>query len=239
MPHLPEPTGEVLQALVQRLHGLADAVEQAKPVSFDLHTSRGVGGFERAEITIEWRETPPLTVQINNGAPVKPISFEVNENAHYETTDLPRPDIRWEHVDSNDHFHAYSDEGGNSYPTLDVRTVHHDCDGSCGGSCGGEGYTTEQLSCRICKEVIHPRMVPGPHQFRVPGLTDWYLEIPVVLGVTDEVSVKFSDGRFGIAIVAEVNMAPDGIVSTKLLGNGAFGHRKTDALESLRGHDNG
>lgn len=226
MPYLPEMTDEEQGDMARQLRELAEAVADEKPISCDIRTQKGGGGFERVEIAIEWRETPPLTVQINNGPAVKLISLEVTEGAHFEMTMLPQPDPGWERVDSNGHYHAYSDGNGDSYPTLASRTIHHGCDGSCGGVCEGEGYTSEQLSCRICNEVIYPRMTSGPHRFAVPKLSDWSMEVPVAVTKADEVSVRFSDGRFGVAVVTEVRVESRGFVRTRLAGNGLLGVHK-------------
>jgi hypothetical protein len=85
-----------------------------------------------------------------------------------------KPDPRWSTVDSNGHFHARTAEG---YPTLRSKEIPLPCDGACGGICGGEGTSRTEWSCVICREVIEPGLIDGPHYETMSGLTDWSAQL--------------------------------------------------------------
>lgn len=127
-----------------------------------------------------WNAT--VMAQINDGPEVW-AELIIETETHVETTAAGKPDLAWTFVDSNGHYHAYSqtnlsnDAGeGKPYPTLLSRVEHIDCDGHhlapiMDDPC--EGYDVVRYHCRICDEEIKPDMIPGPHSFTVAGLTTW------------------------------------------------------------------
>ena len=135
------------------------------------------------------------------------------------STSGPKADPLWTAVDAAGHFHAMS---GKDYPTLSSRSIPVPCDGSCGGVCGGEGTSRTEWSCRVCREVMKPKLIPGPHYDSMPGRYDWQLVLEgfatgdsVMLGHGD-VSVRFDavgpDPRtfFGVAVVGDSEMSSTG-----------------------------
>lgn len=79
----------------------------------------------------------------------------------------PRPAPRWEFTDGNGHYHGWSEDKHDPYPTLEAVSEPQPCDGSCGGVCRGEGYSTTRYFCRACREEIEPGVIPGDYQFTV------------------------------------------------------------------------
>lgn len=189
-----------------------------------------------------------LTATINSSGPF-PATLTVHQNTINVNSDLPEPDPRWEHVDTNGHYHAYSGEDTNHYPTLTVRTEHVDCDGSCRGLCDGEGYTHDRYHCRICNEEIKPGAMPGPHRHDIPGLKEWSVQVegytPDNLATMgDSVSVKLDceDGPtwFGVALAVEVGLRGSGSswtdVTVDLVGTDLLGTRGHVAREESIWH---
>jgi hypothetical protein len=54
MPHLREMTDEEQRAIATRLRELADAVEQEKPLSWEINAVVSGAGFDSVEIQIGW-----------------------------------------------------------------------------------------------------------------------------------------------------------------------------------------
>lgn len=144
------------------------------------------------------------TVTIDNGEPL-PAKLLIEQ--HYATVRsniATKPDQRWEHIDTHDHFHAYDQDG--KLPTLVARPRHIDCDSSCGGVCDGEGYDVTEWFCAICDVQVEPGRVDdhGPHS--IPTRKDWLLQVESGAPITgDRVTVRFDAGNgtmvFGIAKV--------------------------------------
>lgn len=130
-------------------------------------------------------------VRINGGTPL-PARLEVVQEHIDVSTNLPQPDPRWSTSDKAGHFHACSTDY--TYPTLNRRTEHRDCDGgdgTCGDEC--EGYDVSVWSCRLCDEQITPGTVHGPRFQSVPGMSWWTVRFdgPALAG---EVSVRYDVG---------------------------------------------
>lgn len=176
-----------------------------------------------------------VTVCINNGEP-RVGSFQLKRPMDVEASNLPRPNPRWEMVDSNGHYHAYSTEPP-EYPTLDTRPEHVECDGSCGGVCEGEGYSVTKYLCRICHEEIKPGLLQGPHFIQIEGLWEWELAVDgyTPTGSFDEtVSVCIDQGnvrRWGVALVTGIQVS-DGECRVELVGAGPLG-RRSAAINGL------
>lgn len=174
------------------------------------------------------------TAIIDNGDPVR-AELHVFQDVQEIRSALPRSDPNWSHVDAAGHYHAYSDDEHDHYPTLLVRSEHRDCDGSCGGVCQGEGYHVDKYLCRICQEEQHPGALHGEHVIYRPGRKDW--ELTVEADVENrQVSVVVRNGdteHFGIAIGGDriVTSSPDGIIRyrTHLHGASPLGRRKIPA----------
>lgn len=178
--------------------------------------------------------TEVMTVNINNGAKLAVQSLTEWQPVQEVQSSSPTPDRRWEHVDSNGHYHAHGDQDDDPYPTLDRRSEHVDCDGSCGGVCDGEGYNVDRYYCRICRESIEPGTVPGPHTFTIPLAKTWSMRVDggTGYGSGDLVSVRVTSARevlFGVACVTDVQttrFGPDVTTVTDLEGVGPLGRRK-------------
>lgn len=133
----------------------------------------------------------------------------------------PERDKRWTFVDDAAHFHAYSTDDKEPYPTLTARTEQVPCDGGCGDG-GCEGYTLVHYHCLICDQRIEPGTIPGPHSSSIPGPVSWYVAIrtPGLLDLKDVVSVRVrteplnrADGgleMFGVAQARAESMTSDG-----------------------------
>lgn len=109
------------------------------------------------------------TGYINEGAPLQG-RLKVTQERIDISTNSPKSDRTWTFVDGAGHFHAWSD---GEYPTLVRKYEHRDCDGSCGGVCDGEGFDVTVYTCMLCREVVVPGVVPGPHFKTMPGMFDW------------------------------------------------------------------
>lgn len=151
----------------------------------------------------------------------------------------PKADSNWTAVDSAGHFHAMS---GKEYPTLRSREIPVPCDGSCGGVCEGEGTSRTEWSCRICREMVKPKRIPGPHYATMGGRMDWRVELEgfsigdFMLGHGDA-SVRFDASGpeprtfFGVALQTDCEVASalgggnQPYVRMTLAGNGELGDR--------------
>lgn len=180
---------------------------------------------------------------IDGGEPVTAELIETQQVIDISTQGA-EPDPSWSTVDEAGHFHARSTDG--TYPTLDRKSEHRDCDGgdgSCDDDC--EGYSVTVWSCRACGEWIEPGMIPGPHYRTMPGMTDWRLKYragqPPTGQMGQSVSVRFEPYAenkpllFGFAIVGDISVEGDvsGRVtaSVDLLANGALGRQARSVPE--------
>lgn len=118
-------------------------------------------------------------IRINNDPPrAGVLTVEVEA---IEVTTLTKPDPSWSTVDRAGHFHATApvQERGLrrvEYPTLDVRSVHHDCAG-CEDDEECEGYDVSEYACRICGETVSPGVLANMFREMAPGRTYWSVEV--------------------------------------------------------------
>jgi hypothetical protein len=176
--------------------------------------------------------TKTMAVYINNGPAMVGTLSEEQERIPV-SSNLPEPDLRWEHTDSHGHFHAHSDDKDDRYPTLERHVERAECDGSCGGVCEGEGYHTVRYTCRICDEEIKPGSIPGPHHHTIPGMRSWTVQVAGPVSPFEKVSVRVEAGDtvyFGIAEGTSRSATSWGSDETTyvsdLVGIGPLGRRK-------------
>jgi hypothetical protein len=173
-----------------------------------------------------------------NAAPVSgTLSVEV-EQIDVTVAVKTAPDPRWEHVDQQGHYHAWTHDG--QLPTLTAKDEHHDCTGEhfmgIGDTDGCEGYDVTVYMCTICGEKMEPATVsrPGKPEF-IPGLTHWSVEVEVdqrLPDLGDRVSVRV-DGRsetlFGVGVVADSSIGVEGggmrSAWTRIIGVSPLGRR--------------
>lgn len=170
------------------------------------------------------------TVVIDGGLPV-PAELTESVQVIDVSTSGPDTDPKWSMFDAAGHFHAVASDG--TYPTLDRKSEHRDCDGRHGEEFDCDGYNVTVWDCRVCHERIEPGMIPGPHYRTMPGMRDWRLTYVADRPPTaTDVSVQFvptTDGQpalFGFAVVDDITVegGPSGIRATvQLYGNGALG----------------
>jgi hypothetical protein len=171
------------------------------------------------------------TATIDSGEPL-PATLIIEQ--HYEivrSNIATKPDQRWEHIDTHDHFHAYDQDG--KLPTLVNRARHIDCDGTCGGVCEGEGYDITEWFCVICDEQVKPGRLDdhGPHS--IPTRKDWTIKVETSRPITgDRVTVRFDLGEgkvlFGVAMTGGSDVTSERdytSVVTKLYSAGPLGIR--------------
>ena len=60
-----------------------------------------------------------MTVHVNGG-PALRGTLKVEQDIQQIRSNLPRPNPRWEFTDANGHYHAYADDKGDRYPTLEA-----------------------------------------------------------------------------------------------------------------------
>lgn len=185
------------------------------------------------------------TATINNSLSLSGKLYVTQERIDISTRG-PKEDPLWTAVDSNGHFHARS---GDDYPTLRSREIPVPCDGSCGGICGGEGTSRTEWSCRICREVVEPGFIPGPHYATMPGMYDWRVELEGfavgdLMHGFEDVSVRFDAAGperwlfFGVAVQTDTEVS-SGIgggppaVRMTLAGNGELGDRPPVKAETV------
>lgn len=174
---------------------------------------------------------------VNGSEPLSGV-LTITSDVVYLATLGPRPDRGWSFRDQAGHFHAYS-TGEDRYPTL--HEVDHTCDSP---HLDGDAWWCECFTsweCRICKEVVKPRMVAGPHQEARPGLMSWDVSLDVEsftvpaweVGAMVTVQAVFprpAATRFGIAVVSSMAVRSFGDqINTKalLVGAGPLGERGT------------
>jgi hypothetical protein len=182
----------------------------------------------------------PLALQaiINNGPPV-PCELAVNR--HQPTAYVgPGPSKTWTHVDAHGHFHAWSTDPHDQYPTLEKFKLHLPCEGGCClNDLPCEGYTVTRYRCVLCKEQIEPGVSDWAKHVTVGSpLTEWSVTVPILLDQGTHVSVRvmmsgaageYPAEMFGVALVANTQSTrhPDGpvVFRSELLGAGGLGHR--------------
>lgn len=179
--------------------------------------------------------TQTMAVYINNG-PAMIGTLSIDQEQIPVFSNLPEPNPRWEHTDSNGHWHAHSDDADDRYPTLKRHIEHAECDGSCGGVCQGEGYSTVRYTCRICDETIEPSTIPGPHHHTLPGRRSWTADVHgrIQLGGRVTIRVETEDiVYFGLAECVSTEggrFGPDADAvefTSYLVGVGPLGRRGT------------
>ena len=178
--------------------------------------------------------TRNISFYINNGPPLSG-TLEISQPAETVWSQGPRPDRNWIYVDQQGHWHAYSEDKDEHYPTLDRVMEHVECDGSCGGTCDREGYHVARYHCSICREEVHPGLIAGPHSIQIPGLRSWSAEVVGRLPLDGPVTVRIEvDGQlyFGVAQCISTEggrFGPDEAATefrSKLVGIGPLGKRK-------------
>ncbi len=186
------------------------------------------------------------TGTINNSLTLSGRLYVTQERIDVSTSG-PKADPLWTAVDSAGHFHARSGDG---YPTLRSREIPVPCDGSCGGLCEGQGTSRTEWSCRICREVVEPGLIDGPHYGSIPGLYDWRMELEgfAVGGPPpgyEPVSVRFDAAGpdrpwlfFGVAVQTdtEISSGMGGgplTVRMTLAANGELGDRPPMPVKAL------
>jgi hypothetical protein len=152
----------------------------------------------------------------------------LDQHQEWQNVDVmgPVPDPKWEHIDTNGHYHA-RDLDEKTYPTLTTRMEHIDCDGSCGGTCDDEGFTVVRYHCAVCDEEVKPGLIDGPHSLTLPGLKSWSATVEGP-SLPAKVSVKVEVGDeiwFGVAMVTETSFDA-GIYKTTLVGVSPLGRRR-------------
>lgn len=171
--------------------------------------------------------TLEVTVQVNDGPPVGGELVVEREVQYVESLHQVKPDMRWQFVDAEGHWHAFSLDRDEQLPTLTWKTIPVPCDGSCGGVCEGEGTTRTEYRCRICDEVIEPGWVPDPGPHSIGGLWNWRLVVQcyVPLGSFVTVRVSTPGGEFfGVALPHDGIFGSLGARS-ELSGHGPLGRR--------------
>jgi hypothetical protein len=173
--------------------------------------------------------------RINGREPV-PGTLAVRREVVYLATLGPRADKDWTYRDQAGHFHAFS-TADERYPTLFEEDIVCDSPHLDGDDWWCECRT--EYTCRICKAVVIPGMVAGPHQEAHPGLMTWEvllgletsMPLPWEVGamVTVEANLPGST-QFGVAvftsIVTEQGFGDRVNVKAVLEGAGALGERR-------------
>jgi hypothetical protein len=165
-------------------------------------------------------------ISIDNGHEV-PGRIDIEQETETIYSNIAtKPDQRWEQVDDNGHFHAFSADG--KLPTLVPKTRHVDCDGihtypmdDC------DGYDVTDYYCRICNAEIEPKYVSDPGPWIVPTGKSWTVIVEQHVGPQAEVSVRATVGdavMFGVAVATRLDWA-DGRSTAHLVGIGALGNR--------------
>lgn len=169
-----------------------------------------------------------------NAGELHPGTLTVTRDLHRLATLGPRPDKGWSYRDKAGHFHAYS-TGDDRYPTLYEIPITCSSEHLDGDAWWCECRTEWQ--CRICREVITPGMVAGPHEEMHPGLTHWEVRLECREGCSPPevgamVTVEATSGmgmRFGVAVVSSVGVtglvAGWTVTQVLLTGAGALGER--------------
>lgn len=131
------------------------------------------------------------------------------------STNLPRADKDWSFVDSNGHFHAYSQaaEGQHGrYPTLYTRIEEVSCgDPDHDADCDGANIT--HWLCVVCDEEVVPGKIDGPFIEYIDGPLIWSAKIQVpaerafrLVNAHEKVilRVQSENGReaFGVGVVS-------------------------------------
>lgn len=172
---------------------------------------------------------------INSGESL-PGRLTITREVSYLATLGPRVDKGWSYRDQAGHFHAYS-TADERYPTL--YETDHTCDSP---HLDGDAWWCEcwtDYRCRICREVVVPGMVAGPHQEARPGLMSWevFLDLDLTaipsweMGAmvsVEAVFLKPPATRFGIAVVSSMSVQSFGDlmnVKVVLAGAGSLGEK--------------
>lgn len=168
-----------------------------------------------------------LAFVINDGDPV-PGELEQNQEVDTVRSMGVIPDPAWEFTDANGHFHA-RDTNLDTYPTLETRIRHVECDGSCNGTCDGEGWTETDYHCAICDEEVKPGTIGGPHTFHIPGPRSWTVKVHGRVPLDEKVTVRIQGETmtlFGVALSVAVEGDSSGAEYTTLVGTSPLGSRK-------------
>lgn len=181
--------------------------------------------------------TEKVTVHINGHPAARGILTQTKEYIRVES-EGPHTDPNWEHTDERGHYHAYSADISNHYPTLNQTSEHVSCDGSCGGTCDGEGYSRTIYTCRACRQTVAPGTVRGLQTNDIPGIKDWSLTIDKGIYPDNDMTLSVRlDGAhntyFGLAVVANFRLESDGTGETELLGNGPLGIRPNRSTRTV------
>lgn len=125
-----------------------------------------------------------------------------------------KPDMRWSHVDSKGHYHAFSDNKEEQLPTLRRENLTHEHSEDLGDD-EVEVWTSIEVvyHCHLCDEKIEPKWdVSTPtHRIMAPGRLSWRVGVRAIgsnCGLLSqlngqEVSVRVEDDEqtlFGIGL---------------------------------------
>lgn len=159
------------------------------------------------------------------------VSIEV-ESVDVTPLMTVEPDMGWQHVDSNGHWHAFSDDG--ELPTLqrESRPVP-DCEAD------DEDPDLEIVfTCRACGEEVDPVWKQYRTTYRVyePGRLAWRVDLRAVGYEADllrslrgkSVSIRVIEAKettFGVGVVKLIGLGSLGL-EVQILGTSPLGKRK-------------
>jgi hypothetical protein len=172
----------------------------------------------------------PLNVLINGKGLIEAsIDYDVEQ---IDVTASVEPDPNWTFLDSAGHMHAYTKKG--NLPTLkaeqrEIVCTDPDHDDDC------EGYWITEYHCRICSELIEPKMREATSRKYMPGRASWEvrfkarMEDGFALYVQDHVSVWTQDGHkvvhFGVGQLLVHRVNSEGFADGVVVGIGELGRR--------------
>lgn len=136
------------------------------------------------------------------------------------------PDMSWEFVDSQKHWHAWDAKG--ELPTLEAKAREEPC--SDPDNCGCDGYPITIYHCRICGEIIQPAWIStGPIRKFIPGRQTWKIMAQtarLMVGETCTVRSYYKDRVFfGVGRVIAARAQPGHPLWLEIMGIGPLGER--------------
>lgn len=173
-------------------------------------------------------------ISINDG-PQLPGRIVVEQEIRTEwSMSATKPDPTWTHIDQQQHYHAYDDDG--ELPTLTSRRVHLECDGLHVGAYDDQadcdGYDVTEWHCRICGEHVEPGRVSDAGPFHIPARKSWHADVysdrPAGNGLVSVRALTADRLLFGAghARIGIVEYGPDGSrVRTDIIGASPLGTR--------------
>ena len=179
-----------------------------------------------------------LKIRIDNGPEIDGVLNIDVEQIDVTVMTKTTPDLTWELVDDQGHFHAWDSEG--NLPTLEARSEHVEC-GCSGDEDDCDGYDITIRFCAICEQVIEPAVIvthPLGREY-AQGRKTWEVIAYADLEQGQKVSVRVHSGgsadeqqaqAFGIGVAVKVDyiQADNGVRRlAKIAGVGPLGYRKT------------